>query len=774
MNTWLKKNFNILLIIFILLQPILDLITGLGIHIWKVDITIGIIFRMLFLLLILYCVIFVFKKKKNLLYYGILIIYGLFYMAGILIYKDQSLFFSEIQGLCRVFYFPVLLISLYSIKEEIRISKMTLMVVLLTYLVCILVPNCLNIGFETYEITKKGTLGFFNSANEISGIISLLTPIMILIFINSKKIIPIIIISILYLYIILTIGTKTPLLSLSITISFTYLWFIYKEIKVKRIKRIGISFLALLIFILGLALIMPKTTFYKNIKTHLNYLKLDSITEVFQKEELVDHFIFSQRLTFMKNRQQDYLESNTYQKLFGIGYYNGKKEAKAVEMDYFDIYYSHGILGFIIYFGIYGYFFYLIMKEKKKLDFTQYMLYISVLLSIFLSFFTGHIITAPAVSILVTILLLMLVKEKKKCLLFTAYSLNVGGIETALINLVNRINLDKYNVTIILEKKEGIFLDKVKKEIKVKEFKVYNNKNIIIRKLLNLTKRTLFMITNYQVYDFSCCYATYSLSGSKLSKIASTNNSIYIHSNYEYLYPTKEQFKEFFDNRKVTEFKYIIFVSNEAKHTFLKYYKEESKKCIVLNNFINVDEIIEKSKEKIKEVKPRNKKLFVFVGRLDDSSKKLGRAIRLVKEIKEIELWIIGDGPDREKYEKEVKRIKLENRIKFMGAKKNPYPYMKQADYIILTSDYEGFPVTYLEAITIDKPIITTIDVSDDKINIGKDYATIISKDEKEMLKQVKEVLKEKKIPKKIDIEKLQSTRMKEFEKLFDGVIQDA
>ena len=32
---------------------------------------------------------------------------------------------------------------------------MTLMVVLVTYLVCILVPNCLNLGFETYEITKK-------------------------------------------------------------------------------------------------------------------------------------------------------------------------------------------------------------------------------------------------------------------------------------------------------------------------------------------------------------------------------------------------------------------------------------------------------------------------------------------------------------------------------------------------------------------------------------------------------------------------------------------
>ena len=80
MNAWIKKNFNTLLIIFILLQPILDLITGFGIHIWKMDITIGIIIRMIFLLVILYSVMFVYKKKQNWLYYGILIVYGLLYV----------------------------------------------------------------------------------------------------------------------------------------------------------------------------------------------------------------------------------------------------------------------------------------------------------------------------------------------------------------------------------------------------------------------------------------------------------------------------------------------------------------------------------------------------------------------------------------------------------------------------------------------------------------------------------------------------------------------
>ncbi len=771
MNAWIKKNFNVLLIIFILLQPIFDLITGFGIHVWHANVTIGIIVRILFLLFIFYTVMFVYKRKQNWLIYGLLLAYGLFYISGMIMYKDGVGLFEEIQGLCRVFYFPVLLIALYSIKDEIKISKMTLMVVLVTYLVCILVPNCLNIGFETYEITKAGTLGFFNSANEISGIISLLTPIMILIFVSTKKIIPTIIISVLYLYIILTIGTKTPLLSLGITIFFAYIWFIYKEIKQKKYKPIGISLIALIVFIIGLVLILPKTTFYKNIETHLNYLKLDNVTEVFENEHLVDHFIFSSRLSFLEDRQTDYMKSNIYQKLFGIGYLKNNKEAKAVEMDYFDIYYSHGIIGFILFFGIYGYIFYLIMKDRRKLDFEQYMLYVSVILSIFLSFFTGHIITAPAVSILVTVLLLMLAKTKKKKLLFTAYSLNVGGIETALINLVNRINLDKYQVEILLEKKEGIFLDKVKEEITVKEYKVYDNRNIMIRKFLNLTKRLLFTLTNYHTYDFSCCYATYSLSGSKLAKIASKNNAFYVHNNYKDLYKDEKKEKEFFDNRGIENFGHIIFVSNEYQKEFLRLYPNLKNKVLVLNNFIDTKSILEKSKEEVKEKKPKDKKLFVFVGRLDDDAKKVGRAILLAKEIKEMELWLVGDGPDRGKYEELVKKERVVSRVKFLGKQKNPYPYMKMADYVLMTSDYEGFPVIYLEAITLQKPLITTIDVSDDKLNIGKDYATIISKDQKEMTKQVKEILKRSSKTKKIDIEKLQATRMDDFEKLFDGVI---
>ena len=87
---------------------------------------------------------------------------------------------------------------------------------------------------------------------------------------------------------------------------------------------------------------------------------------------------------------------------------------------------------------------------------------------------------------------------------------------------------------------------------------------------------------------------------------------------------------------------------------------------------------------------------------------------------------------------------------------------MIKADYIILTSDYEGFPVTYLEALTLNKDIITTIRTSDELIDM-KDYAHIIEKDDKKMVNEVKDILKENRKKKKIDLSKYQKKRLEEF-----------
>lgn len=768
MNKVIKNNLSKIISIFILIQPVLDLITGICLHVFSLNLTIGIIIRMLFLLFIMYATTFIYKKKLSLIYYLIVAFYSIIYLINI---GTNSHLFGQVQGLLRVFYFPLLLVSFYDLKDEIKISTATLFTTLTLYLIFIFIPMTLNLGFKSYEITKSGTLGYYNSANEISGIISILTPIVFMIFNSKGKSILKVIYILLYLVVILTIGTKTPLLSLLITIGMTFIYIMIKSYKDKKYKRILSSFIIIVIGIISLIILIPKTNFYKNIKVHLDFLKVEDVTDIMDNGNLIDHFIFSQRVTFLTDRKSIYDNATFQEKLFGIGYYyNGKKD-KQVEMDYFDIYLNHGIIGFIIFFSVYLYILVQTTKIKRKLNFNLYMLNVSMLLILFLSLFTGHIITAPAVSLIVVVIIMMLQNRRKKELLFSINDLRVGGIETAIINLLNNIDYKKYNVTLVMEEKTGVLLKNVNKNVKVQELKVSNNKNVIIRKGINFIRKLNFSILNYHKFDFSCCYATYSLSANKIALTASKNNSIYVHSNYRYIYKDKTEFKNFFNCRNISSFRRIIFVANEAEKDFIKIYPELKNKCLVLNNFIDPDKILKLSTEKISETHPKNKKLFVFIGRLDDSSKKVSRAINLLKSLSDVNLLIVGDGPDRKMYEDLVTKNDLSKRVTFVGQKTNPYPYIKLADYIILTSDYEGFPVTYLEAITLHKRILTTIDVSDESINIGKDYATIISMDEKEMLKDVQKEFSSPRKIKDIDIKKIQEERLEKLENIFNEVI---
>lgn len=768
MNKVIKNNLSKIISIFILIQPVLDLITGICLHVFSLNLTIGIIIRMLFLLFIMYVTTFIYKKKLSLIYYLIVTFYSIIYLINI---GTNSHLFGQVQGLLRVFYFPLLLVSFYDLKDEIKISTATLFTTLTLYLIFIFIPMTLNLGFKSYEITKSGTLGYYNSANEISGIISILTPIVFMMFNSKGKSILKVIYILLYLVVILTIGTKTPLLSLLITIGMTFIYIMIKSYKDKKYKRILSSFIIIVIGIISLIILIPKTNFYKNIKVHLDFLKVEDVTDIMDNGNLIDHFIFSQRVTFLTDRKNIYDNASTSEKLFGIGYYYNDKKDKLVEMDYFDIYLNHGLIGFIIFFGIYLYILVQTTKIKRKLNFNLYMLNVSMLLILFLSLFTGHIITAPAVSLIVVVIIMMLQNRRKKELLFSINDLRVGGIETAIINLLNNIDYKKYNVTLVMEEKTGVLLKNVNKNVKVQELKVLNNKNVIIRKGINFIRKLNFSILNYHKFDFSCCYATYSLSANKIALTASKNNSIYVHSNYRYIYKDKTEFKNFFNCRNISSFRRIIFVANEAEKDFIKIYPELKNKCLVLNNFIDPDKILKLSTEKISETHPKNKKLFVFIGRLDDSSKKVSRAINLLKSLSDVNLLIVGDGPDRKMYEDLVTKNDLSKRVTFVGQKTNPYPYIKLADYIILTSDYEGFPVTYLEAITLHKRILTTIDVSDESINIGKDYATIISMDEKEMLKDVQKEFSSPRKIKDIDIKKIQEERLEKLENIFNEVI---
>ena len=90
-----------------------------------------------------------------------------------------------------------------------------------------------------------------------------------------------------------------------------------------------------------------------------------------------------------------------------------------------------------------------------------------------------------------------------------AYNLDLGGIETSLVTLTNFLLEKGYEITIALERKEGVFLDKISPNINIIEYAPSNEKNVIKRKLNNLIKRYKFIKKYKNKFDFSASFSTY-------------------------------------------------------------------------------------------------------------------------------------------------------------------------------------------------------------------------------------------------------------------------
>ena len=330
-----------------------------------------------------------------------------------------------------------------------------------------------------------------------------------------------------------------------------------------------------------------------------------------------------------------------------------------------------------------------------------------------------------------------------------AYDLELGGTESALVTLLKKLDYNKYEVDLYLEEKKGIYLKEVPPKVNVIEYKISKNKNIFFRKIKNRLKLIFTILKNKNKYDFSACYATHLTAGSIMARYFSKNNCLWIHSNYYYVYNKDvNKIKEFFANRKIEKFKSIVLVSEEAKKDLIRIYPNIQDKCHVINNLIDYQKIQRKSREKISELKP-NKPLFINVARQEESSKKITRIINVAKRLKNeklfCEFWLIGNGRDHELYKSMINDYQVQNMVKLLGSKDNPYPYFLLADYFLLTSDYEGFPVVYLEAMILNLPIITTIDVTDNYFGSISEYGIVVDNDEDDIYNTIKEVIKGKK-----------------------------
>lgn len=146
-------------------------------------------------------------------------------------------------------------------------------------------------------------------------------------------------------------------------------------------------------------------------------------------------------------------------------------------------------------------------------------------------------------------------------------------------------------------------------------------------------------------------------------------------------------------------------VSQRLKRQLIKEFGMDEEKITVVPVFTNTGNIKQTIKTK------RNNFVFITVGRLAPV-KNIGLQIKamaeIIKKYSNPELWIIGDGQERKKLEREAEKLGVKNNVKFLGWQNNPEEFYSQADVFLLTSNYEGWGMVIIEAASYGLPIIMT------------------------------------------------------------------
>lgn len=319
---------------------------------------------------------------------------------------------------------------------------------------------------------------------------------------------------------------------------------------------------------------------------------------------------------------------------------------------------------------------------------------------------------------------------------------DIGGISTSVINLLNEIK-DKYNVTLCvpsndispnivlpsgIQIKEGphFFRDcfAVRKNLLNQSIweKTIRTTRRIFKRLVGLEKTAQYASRGFHIdEDYDVAIAFYNDTFDKNGKMIVTGDYnfvlqcvkakrkiAWIHND-----PAKCGFSYTISKKIFFHYDAIVNVSSECKRLFDKIIPDYISKSYVVYNMFDINEIKKMSRQYDNPYKNGDKLHFVTVARLNEEQKKISRVLEACLKLKEdgytnYDWTIVGEGNDKKDYLKYVNSNKLDEFVSLVGLKSNPYPYMLYADAFVLTSLYEGYPMTVKEAQILTCPTLVT------------------------------------------------------------------
>lgn len=363
----------------------------------------------------------------------------------------------------------------------------------------------------------------------------------------------------------------------------------------------------------------------------------------------------------------------------------------------------------------------------------------------------------------------------KRKLLIHNGSISIGGQEKMLIEFLKVLNPEKYEVLLLIEQnigKDKNYVDEIPEWIRYSFLtsknlteKLENNrrsknpfKRIYYSFLLSEKKRKAAKELK-RYLDFSDIIIDFNMGLLRnIHKLELKDKTLVGWSHAGNGELPKSSCK-----RKNTErYDYIVAINERMKKGYEKSTKRPQ--IVKLYNFMGLESIIEKSKIAI----PEKFKYIVSVGSLTDN-KNQALLIDVFYELKkesgiEEKLILIGEGQERARLEEKVKNLGMEKEIFLLGAKLNPYNYIKDAELYVVTSKEEGFSLTTLEAMTLKTMVIATkTDGTREILGEDSQYGKLVESSKEDLKREILYYLKNRE--KRRVYEELGYTRAKDFSK---------
>lgn len=336
-----------------------------------------------------------------------------------------------------------------------------------------------------------------------------------------------------------------------------------------------------------------------------------------------------------------------------------------------------------------------------------------------------------------------------KKILFFIPNLMHGGAEKVLVNLVNNLDKDKYDITVQTIFDVGVN----KKNLSNKVAYKYIFKNIFrgsttIFKLFS--PKVLYKMLIKEEYDIAVSY----LEGPTARIISgcpyNSKKISWIHIEMNDDQKFSLGFRDI--NEAVvcySKFDKIIFVSNKVRDIFLETCKLNKNYINVLHNTNETEEILLKSKESVDDICFSKKVVNICsVGKITrtkgyDRLAKVHK--KLIDEGLSHHIYILGIGEDEEKINKYIKENNLQNTYTFVGFRDNPYKYVSKCDLFVCSSLREGFSTSVTESLIVGTPVVSTLcSGAEELLGYNNEYGLVVENSEEGIYEGLKAFIENK------------------------------